>query len=128
MNTIPKFYLRIENGQSMSFGISVYLDNDKEHIIFSQHTTSVYDHRKDLFSQFVQNENLGILEFEFDIYHCEKYINMNWGFYPPGMETSFKQNKGTADCRSWIWDLNSLRTRVLRKEPNTGGRVISRDF
>lgn len=94
----PKFHLKILNGYSMSFGIQVFLESDLKHEIFSRFTEGNYDNRKDLFEKFIVNENLGLLDFTFDIYSDARYI-----------ET---ENLGRQDCRNWIWKCDRLRNRV----------------
>lgn len=121
----PKFYLKILNGYSMSFGIRVFLESNREHEIFSQFTQGNYDNRKDLFKKFVLNENLGLLDFTFDIYHEDSYIKMRWAG-----EKDDDENLGRQDCRNWIWEYNGLRNRVMSKNPEdvfyTGGKIITR--
>lgn len=122
----PRFYLKILNGDGMSFGIRVFLNDNLEQEIFSRFNSGNYDDRKDLFKQFVINENLGLLEFNFDIYHNDRYIGMNW----PG-EENVKNNPRTQDCRNWIWEYNSMRNRVVSKNPMddfyNSCKVITRD-
>lgn len=109
-NNKPKFYLKILNGYNMAFGVQVFLSHDREHEIFSQYTSDSYDNRRDLFQKFIENENLGLLKFTFDIYHQESYINMRW----LGEKEEIK-NFGRQDCRNWIWEDNKLRSRVMSK-------------
>lgn len=116
----PKFYLKILNGESISFGIQVFLDENREQELFSQYTIGNYDNRKDLFKKFVLNENLGLLDFSFEIFHRDCYINMRWSG-----EQNNDENLGRQDCRKWIWEYNGLRNRVMgpNKGKGTGGTV-----
>lgn len=113
-NDKPRFYLKVLNGHSMSFGIQVFLGSNHEQELFSQYTNSHYDNRRDLFKKFVLNENLGLLDFTFEIYHSDTYVD--------------NQNIGKQDCRNWIWEYNGLRNRVMAKKVDDtfscGGNVI----
>jgi len=42
----PKFYLKIYNGGSMCFGIKVFLNNDREHMLFAEYTHPTYETEK----------------------------------------------------------------------------------
>lgn len=122
---IPHFYLKILNGSGMSFGIQVFLDENREREIFSQFTKGDHDNRKDLFRQFVVNENLGLLTFSWDIYHDQSHINMRWMG-----EKNDDENKGRQDCRKWIWEYQSMRNRVVGKIDDgrkTGGSILFRN-
>lgn len=117
----PHFYLHVSNGMSMSFGIIVYLGDDRSFPLFSQYTSGEnYDNRKDLFTSFVNAENAGLLTFSFDIFHDDRYIGMRWLG-----ETSTGPNISRGDCRNWIWNLNGMRIRLRRGDGGTGGAVIT---
>jgi len=62
---------------------------------------------------------LGILDFTFDIFHCESYINMRWSG-----EKADNDNKGRQDCRGWIWDYHEMRNRVQNKEKDCFGEIF----
>jgi hypothetical protein len=124
-NQKPHFYLKILNGLSMSFGIQVYLDHNRDRVIFSEYTSGNYDQRKDLFRDFVVNENLGLLTFSWDIYHQQSYIKMRWKG-----EKDEDENKGRQDCRDWIWEYQNMRNRVALKRNDgrkIGGSIFFRD-
>jgi len=107
----------------MSFGIRVFLESGRTNELFSQYTQGNYDNRVDLFKQFVCNENLGLLEFSFDIYHDDSYINMRWSG-----ELDNDENLGRQDCRKWIWGYNGMRNRVIKGEGGTGGVLTWKDI
>lgn len=118
----PKFYLKVLNGWSMAFGIQVYLDSNRAFSLFDQYSTPTYDHRKDLFKNFVNAENLDLLDFSFEIFHNDQYMG-----YSRFGSLSYKENHGAKDCRSWIWDYNGMRKKVLTGngiESEAGGKVI----
>jgi len=119
----PHFYLAVDNGMSMSFGITVYIGNDKNFPIFSGYTGGEdHDSRIDLFRSFVNAENAGLLTFSFDIYHEDGYINMRWMG-----ESGGGKNLSRQDCRNWIWDLNGMRIERGKKDSpsNSCCRVIT---
>lgn len=118
---LPHFYLKVLNGMHMSFGIVVYLATDRERRfrLFDQYTNNEHhDHRRDLFQQFVNAENAGLLTFAFTVFNDDAYHNMRWMG-----ETDCGPNISRSDCRKWIWNLNGMRLRVQRREPDTGGHV-----
>ncbi len=114
----PHFYLAVYNGMSMSFGIYVYLGADRKFML-CQHRggNENHDSRIDLFRQFVNAENAGLLTFSFDIYHCDQYLGMRWSGETLGGKNLWRQ-----DCRNWIWELNGMRVERSKKDSPSNGR------